>query len=416
MQIFVFLNCLQKLSRNRNRYIAKQQQIKKNNKELLEMSVVNELDNDNMKSSHTLIELSDTQWKRYENNSIVVSGLIEDKSRKNNLHIKYKNIHVGKHLQFKKRTCVSFGKVLRSKTVLLKNTCSGYLMIVGRKDEHLEYNPNLTIIDGSSQQGAQYCNTKKHLSGFLIIFLGRIQRQVQISKYVWGKKETNMLKSCKPNIIQGSASHYGSSGKYYSFGARANYGKIDQSTLTRYVAKKFKSPRRSMISQMDAKHMEYMAGKELSQSINYLSKLIPNLHLFISPTLSVVHKLQEEIGECNVVKIEGSDSGLWTTSICVTCQTEILHTEDDFTYTVISIPEQEQTAHEPFFMFELMDKYTLGIKMEAGLSFIFSGKYLTHRQVIPDSTSKQGNFINVASYGNKRLYNHIKSTVRRVMD
>ena len=55
-----------------------------------------------------------------------------------------------------------------------------------------------------------------------------------------------------------------------------------------------------------------------------------------------------------------------------------------------------------------MDEYTFGIKLEPGLSFIFSGKYLTHRQVIPDSNSKHGNFLNIASYGNKRLYNHIK--------
>ena len=159
-----------------------------------------------------------------------------------------------------------------------------------------------------------------------------------------------------------------------------------------------------------------MAGRELTQSIKYLSKLIPRLHLFISPTLSFVHDLQEEIGQCNIAKINGSESGLWMTAICLTCQTEKLHTEDDLTYTVISVPEQELTEHEPFFMFELMNKFTLGIKMEAGLSFLSSGKYLTHRQVIPDSSSKDGNFINVASYGNRRLYIHIKSTVKRVIE
>ena len=102
-----------------------------------------------------------------------------------------------------------------------------------------------------------------------------------------------------------------------------------------------------------------MAGRELTQSIKYLSKLIPRLHLFISPTLSFVHDLQEEIGQCNIAKINGSESGLWMTAICLTCQTEKLHTEDDLTYTVISVPEQELTEHEPFFMFELMNKFTL---------------------------------------------------------
>ena len=43
------------------------------------MNVINELVSDNTKSSHTVIELSLVQWKKYENNSIVVSNLIEDK-------------------------------------------------------------------------------------------------------------------------------------------------------------------------------------------------------------------------------------------------------------------------------------------------------------------------------------------------
>ena len=132
---------------------------------------------------------------------------------------------------------------------------------------------------------------------------------------MWGAKEGKILKGCKPNIIKGSASHFGLSGKYYSFGARANYGRIEKSTLTQYVTKKFKSTERSLISKIDAHYMENMAGRELTQSIKYLSKLIPRLHLFISPTLSFVHDLQEEIGQCNIAKINGSESGLWMTEI-----------------------------------------------------------------------------------------------------
>ena len=100
MQLPPLFNFLRKISRNRNRYIVKQNTIKKSNEDLLEMNVVNELDNVNIKSSHTLIELSVVQWKIYKNNSIIVSDLIEDTSRKNNLHIKYRNINIGNHLQF----------------------------------------------------------------------------------------------------------------------------------------------------------------------------------------------------------------------------------------------------------------------------------------------------------------------------
>ena len=100
--------------------------------------------------------------------------------------------------------------------------------------------------------------------------------------------------------MKGASSHHGSEGKYYSFGARANYGIIEKSTLTQFVPKKFKSITRMMVSTMDAPYMEKMAARELMQSIMYLSKLVPKLHLYISPTLSVVHDLQDEIGECNI--------------------------------------------------------------------------------------------------------------------
>ena len=66
-------------------------------------------------------------------------------------------------------------------------------------------------------------------------------------------------------------------------------------------------------------------------------------------------------------------------------------------------------------MFCLSDKtkLTIGIQLDPGLSFIFSSKYLTHRQSIDDKTVNDGEFVNIASYGNQRLYNHIKSTIKR---
>ena len=99
------------------------------------MNVLNELVNGNLNCSHTLVELSVAQWKRYIHNCIIVSDLIKDTSRKRNIHIKYGNVIIGNNLKLKekKRSCVSFGKVLRWKTVLLKNTCSGYMMIVGER-------------------------------------------------------------------------------------------------------------------------------------------------------------------------------------------------------------------------------------------------------------------------------------------
>ena len=64
-------------------------------------------------------------------------------------------------------------------------------------------------------------------------------------------------------------------------------------------------------------------------------------------------------------------------------------------------------------MFQLQDKLIVGIQLVPAFSFIFSGKYLTHKQSINDGTVNNGEFVDIASYGNQRLYNHIKSTIKR---
>ena len=159
--------------------------------------------------------------------------------------------------------------------------------------------------------------------------------------------------------------------------------------------------------------MEKIVGRELELGILYLSTLIPNLKLYIAPVLSVANEIQNDIGNVNIKQLECSSSGLWNCSLCISCQTEELHTENDFTYTVINTPAQVKNETEVNFSFQLQDKLTIGIQLEPGFTFIFSGKYLTHRQSKNDKSVNDGEFVNIASYGNQRLYNHIKSTIKR---
>ena len=62
-----------------------------------------------------------------------------------------------------------------------------------------------------------------------------------------------------------------------------------------------------------------------------------------------------------------------------------------------------------------MENHNIGIKLEPGMTFMFSGKYLTHRQSCNNNiTTSNSTFVNIASYGNERLYNHLKSNIKRV--
>ena len=80
---------------------------------------------------------------------------------------------------------------------------------------------------------------------------------------------------------------------------------------------------------------------------------------------------------------------------------------------MITTPNQEK-KQAPIFIIELQKGYTIGLQMDSGLTFMFSGKHLLHRQMILDGTSTHDYFINFASYGNEKLFNHLKTIIGRV--
>ena len=170
-----------------------------------------------------------------------------------------------------------------------------------------------------------------------------------------------------------------------------------------------------IVAEEQSKVMEYLLATDLKNGVLSLVSILSNLQQYIAPTLNIAFHLQEEIGDCNLKKMVVSEAGLWQSSICVNCQTSTLHTENDCTYTEITTPNQN-TETVPIFLFEFKKGFTIGLRMDPGLTFKFSGKYPHHRQMIPDdSGAKNSCFINLASYGNDKLFNHFKTTVGRVI-
>ena len=109
---------------------------------------------------------------------------------------------------------------------------------------------------------------------------------------------------------------------------------------------------------------------------------------------------------------------MWQSQICVNAQTTQLHTENDDTYTVITVSKHyanPKKLPEHIFIFELKNKETFGIEMEYGVSFIFPGKFLIHRQALNENKVSNETYFNFSFYGNERLYNHVKATINRVL-
>ena len=114
-----------------------------------------------------------------------------------------------------------------------------------------------------------------------------------------------------------------------------------------------------------------------------------------------------------------TSSGMWQSSICVNARTTIYHTEDDATYTLCKIPDQPTTknstmTYKRIFLLKLNDDITLSIPLVLNLCYVFTGSLLTHRQHCDKSCYHDNSaFFNIISYGNKRLFSHIKTSFLR---
>ena len=103
--------------------------------------------------------------------------------------------------------------------------------------------------------------------------------------------------------------------------------------------------------------------------------------------------------------------------MCVNDVTAKFHVENDCTNTVIVVPKQpiiENNNTEYKFVFQIQQYMNLSFKLKYGLSFMFIGKYLTHRQQCSKpSVANKDLFFNIASYRNKHLFNHLKQSFNR---
>ena len=406
-------------SRNRNAYSVKRKTISNYNTNVIHNNVLRDLENKEKGTPHTVIELSGRQWTRISNNSIVCEGLSDEITDKKHPVVSYDKVTIGSNISTIRRKFISNKKRLQCKIPLLSRIKGSFLAIVGKKDDILATNNKVLVVDGSSQELGNNENNKGYkASGMVLLCLVTLKKDRNETGYTWGKREATFLKSCKSNIMTGRSHHFSSTGNYYSYGNRDNFGRVHNSTITQYVSKKYASIDKTKVAKENAEIMEDLSTQELAMGIKYLSAIIPNVKKYIAPTLNAIHRLQDDIGDININEVQGTKSELWTTSICDTCQTTNFHTENDCTYTVVTVPKQEKNSTcnpEYNFLFDLKMGQTIGIKMEHGVTCMYTGRYLMHRQCLNESAeSDNDTFLNFASYGNERLYNHHKSSVSQV--
>ena len=270
----------------------KRKHIQKKNTFVTYNKVISKIDNSKSSTAHSVIELSDKQWSRFQSRSILVGDMSSIPGKDNK--IEYNNIQLGKDIILRRKKCISSGKHIQWKGTSLENASNGFMAVVGYKHEFIDSNPDLIVVDGSNQELLEdNMNdvTAYKPSGIVVLCLMKLEREQIHSQYLWGPNDAINVKKCKTNIITGHSTHFGSTGKYYSFGNRANYGMIDKSSITQFVHKKYKKLSSNITAEQQSQVMEELLANDLNNGVMSLVSMLPNLKQYIAPSLNVAFQV-----------------------------------------------------------------------------------------------------------------------------
>ena len=105
---------------------------------------------------------------------------------------------------------------------------------------------------------------------------------------------------------------------------------------------------------------------------------------------------------------------IWMSTVAINGHTKILYCEDDCTYTVVYVPRQirREKIGAYYFQIALNQRSDVSIILYENTTMIFSGLTLTHSQIYMGNDD-DCDFINFVSYGNQKLFSHMKKLFER---
>ena len=276
----------------------------------------------------------------------MLNGLNTDNDEK---LIKYTNVEYGSNVKFREVNGVKIIDVPR-----MRHSC---VMIATPKNDCVSfYRDKIYVINtdiedkSSNRKGSDH-----HLSGIILLAFA-IQKEakdenVLKSKLMWERLVREMASYSKPNIMDSpNLSHYGTEGWYYSFGNRALFRKIENTSVGQYCNKKQDDEQKQDEINNIASELENIIAVEIRGALDSFSSIIPNIKMLMSPILDIAYDLQDEYGDINL-KTTLQGSGSWASNLCVNATTNTFHNEMDCTYTLISVPRQKKSMIRIHFSF-----------------------------------------------------------------
>lgn len=429
------------VSQKRKNCCLKSRNRKKKKQIEMHIDLCNHFDKNKINETPTILfQLSKREWKRYQKNSIHVTNLInvcESNNTKNRL-IYYNEAEIGSNIKSTnisniKRTILSTDHTkttqMTVEDIQISRLPQRILLITTDISEIKKINTNYEIVNSNGSNVSTNRHRVNIESGIIVLCFAKLHQKPSYAYSPWTDQLQHSLKKSKPNIINSSNNHFDSSGFIASFGNKGLFGKSsDSSSIGQYVCKKVNNPDSQIRINKSAICHELLCAFQVVHAMDSLKRSFPHISSIVSPILSSGNLLQRKQGNVNFMPTFTSKKGLWQTSININATTGLFHTEKDVTYTLISVPESNSNVKsnklkeraKTYFLFKVNNNLTLSLALSSNLSFIFSGSALTHRQFCVDihkddkDSSKVKPFYNISSYGNERIYRHLRESLDRV--
>ena len=367
-----------------------------------------------------LIELSKTQWKRFSKNSIHLQGLYRKVVNGNAPQSLYSEIKFGSNINTPKCR-VSSVEVSFVNHINLNKTKKNFMMITSDKAECVNFFKDVCVFDTCMNQIIDSMSKKKiYLSGVVVLMLAALPGHNTKLKprTVFNNELYKEVKKAKSDVKK-SFDHFGSVGEVYAFGNKPNYGIVDESSVATFVNKKSKIPHRNKMIDATADKVDRLCAEVISDGMSLLSVIIPHIRILVSPILDSAAKTQTCLGREVIKEVNTTASGFWNCMLNVNGATNQLHSENDATYSLITVPKQSFKMTQniellPTFLFRVTANHHVMLKLEEHVCFVYNARFLAHRQAFSKGVGTNENFFNISCYGNQKLFSHLKNTFDRL--
>ena len=216
-------------------------------------------------------------------------------------------------------------------------------------------------------------------------------------------------------VIGNGKKHHGSVGKYLGMGTTAKYTKRGMVSYGKIVGKCYNDHVRRDICEGRIK-------KDIQKFSNELNSVIEGIVKGGQCVTQALSDVSHVIG-MKSDKFKCFNEGMVCAYICNNAQTHDNHIEKDCSYTMIGAPiGKDRINLKGKFVFEFewnKDGGIIRVKLRPGTVLYYSGYAIMHRQT---SLVDNGNqycdfkFWNLATYGNKRIYENAIQSFKRVIN